>query len=99
MGKKTSGSSARGKQAKKSAKDTRKNKIDFSDIPELTDEQLKQMKRIGRPLLGMTQRQLISIRIDPNVLEEIKKKAKKKGKKYQTLINEILEKYVGKKAA
>lgn len=74
-------------------------KIDFSDIPELTDEQLSAMKRLGRPLIGLAKRQLISIRIDPQVLNQIKKRAKKRGQRYQNLINEILANFVGKKVA
>jgi predicted DNA binding CopG/RHH family protein len=73
----------------------RKNKhseIDYSDIPEQTDADLKKFKRVGRPLIGEAPRIPISIRIDEDVLESIKKKAKKKGVPYQSLINEILKK-------
>ena len=69
-------------------------KIDFSDIPELSDDQLKQMKRVGRPLLGMSKRQLISIRMDPDVLAALKEKANDQGKRYQSLIQEVLKDYV-----
>ena len=97
MAKRSSASSAQGKRAKKNAKNTKADKdIDFSDIPELTDEQLKGMKRMGRPLLGLANRQLISLRVDPDILLELKKQAKKKGKGYQTLINEILAQFVNK---
>lgn len=68
--------------------------IDFSDIPALTPEQLKKMKRVGRPLLGPGPRKAIHIRLDPEVLEKLKIKAKKKGIPYQSLINEILKKAV-----
>ena len=57
------------------------------------------MKRVGRPPLGTDARQLIAIRIDPEVLEKIRKAASKVGKGYQTLINEILAKYANKKSA
>ena len=30
--------------------------IDYSDIPELTDEQLKKFKRVGRPLFRLQKR-------------------------------------------
>ena len=31
-------------------------KIDYSDIPELTDQQLKQARRVGRPRTGKAKR-------------------------------------------
>ena len=98
MGRKSTGLLTRDTRAKRNARIIPDSKIDFSDIPELTDEQLKEMKRPGRPLLGDSHRQMIAIRIDPVVLEKIKKRAKRDGKGYQTLINEILGKFV-KKAA
>lgn len=68
--------------------------IDFSDIPELRDDQLKKFKRRGRPVLGESPRKAISIRIEESVLERIKNKARKKGIAYQSLINDILKKAV-----
>jgi len=68
--------------------------IDFSDIPELTDEQLSQFKRRGRPVIGESPRKAISIRIDEGVLDKLKSKAKKTGVAYQSLINEILKKAI-----
>lgn len=67
--------------------------IDFSDIPELSDEQLRAMRRMGRPPIGKSARRLIAIRIDPRVLEEVKKEAKQRDIGYQTLINDILAKH------
>jgi uncharacterized protein (DUF4415 family) len=99
MAKKSSESSVRGARVRKSRKPIPDRKIDFSDIPELSDEQLRSMKRIGRPLLGASPRQMIAVRIDQEVLSKIRREAKKKGTGYQTLINEILAKYVLKKAA
>ncbi len=99
MGKKSTASSARGLRAKKNVRPIPDSQIDFSDIPELTDEQLKEMKHPGRPLLGYARRQMIAIRIDPIVLKKLKTYADKKGKGYQTLINEILGKFVKKAAA
>ena len=99
MAKKSTGSSARGSRAKRNAKYIPDSQIDFSDIPELTDEQLKEMKRPGRPLLGNSPRMMIAIRIDPTTLKKLKAYADKKGKGYQTLINEILGKFVKKEAA
>jgi uncharacterized protein (DUF4415 family) len=68
--------------------------IDFSDIPELTPTQLKKARRVGRPLIGSAPRKDIHIRLDPDVLDKLKAKAKKKGVKYQSLINEILKKAI-----
>ena len=49
-----------------------KRKIDFSDIPELSDEQLARMRRVGRPPLGRSARTAISVRVDPEVLSRLK---------------------------
>lgn len=69
--------------------------IDYSDIPALSDEQLKNMKPVtGRPWLGESPRVPISVRIESDVLKGLKKKAKKMKIGYQTLINEILKKAV-----
>lgn len=98
MAQRKSASSAREKQAAKKEKSTQK-KTDFSDIPELSDDQLQSMKRVGRPPLGNSSRQLIALRVDPDILEELRKIAKKAGQGYQTLINDVLKKYVDKKSA
>ncbi len=73
-------------------------KIDFSDIPESTDEELGRAVRIGRPTTGNA-KQLIAIRIAPRLLAKIRKLAAKKNKPYQTFLHELLENAVGKKAA
>lgn len=65
--------------------------IDFSDIPELSDEQLKRMRRVGRPATAMA-KQLIAIRLSPRLLQALGKIAAKQSKPYQTLIHELLEK-------
>ena len=64
MRKKRSASSARGKRVAKSVKHILDSQIDFSDIPEATNEQLKRMRRVGRPSTGMA-KQLIAIRLSP----------------------------------
>ena len=74
-------------------------KIDFSDIPELSDEQLRAMKRVGRPPLGDAARQLIAIRVDATVLEQFRKEARRRGIGYQTLMHEVLAKHAAKGAA
>lgn len=76
--------------AKSARRTPRARKIDFSDIPERSDAELRTMKRVGRPPLGSSARQLIAIRIDPEVLRWTKREAKRRGVGYQTLINEIL---------
>jgi len=90
------GSSARVKRAAKKDKHFQPpdSEIDFSDIPELTDEELAGMTRIGRPLLGDSARHMIAIRIDPGVLEKLRKEADRRHTGYQTLINEVLAKWV-----
>lgn len=97
MAKRRSASSARGKAAAKSAKHTPDHEIDFSDIPESTDEELKRARRVGRPVSGNA-KQLIAIRIDPRLLATLRRLATKQDKPYQTLIHELLEK-AAKKAA
>lgn len=98
MAKKPFASLARGKRAAKSVKPILDHEIDFSDIPESSDEELKRAKRVGRPSTGRA-KQLIAIRIDPKLLERLKKIASKQKKPYQTLIHELLEKSSFKKAS
>ena len=73
---------------------TRTRKSDFSDISELSTEQLRAMRRVGRPPIGKQARQLIAIRLDPRVIDEFRKEAKRRNLGYQTLINEVLAKHV-----
>lgn len=88
--KKSRGSSARGGQAGKRGKDTKRRKIDFSDIPELSEKQLSSMRRVGRPPIGAEPKKLIAIRLDPKILGWVRKTAEEKGLPYQSLINDIL---------
>ena len=83
---------------KRTAKIIPDSQIDFSDIPEFTDSQRRQMKRPGRPLLG-SPRTLIAIRVENDILERLKNRAKLRRLGYQTLINEVLGKYVQRKKA
>jgi predicted DNA binding CopG/RHH family protein len=71
--------------------------IDFSDIAEATDAQLRRMRRVGRPSSGMA-KQLIAIRLAPRLLAQLRKMAAKQGKPYQTLIHELLEKAASRAA-
>jgi uncharacterized protein (DUF4415 family) len=91
---KRSESSARDARAATKERRTRARKIDFSDIPETFPEQLRAMRRVGRPPIGTHARQLIAIRLDPRVIDEFRKEAKRRNLGYQTLINEVLAKHV-----
>ncbi|MEN9844946.1 MAG: hypothetical protein RIS36_93 [Pseudomonadota bacterium] len=66
-------------------------KIDFSDIPEISDQQLKSARRVGRPPTGRA-KQLIALRVSPALLAKLKRMAKRNKMPYQTLIHELLEK-------
>ena len=74
-------------------------RIDFSDIPDSSPEQLKAMRRVGRPPLGDEPRQLIAIRVDPGVLDQFRREARRRRVGYQTLINEVLAQHVRKDVA
>ncbi len=72
--------------------------IDFSDIPESTADELKRAARIGRPTTGHA-KQMIAFRIAPTLLAKIRKLAAKKQTPYQTLLHELLEDAVDRRAA
>jgi uncharacterized protein (DUF4415 family) len=98
MMRKRSGSSARGARPRKSAKRTSADAIDFSDIPESTDAELKRAHRVGRPRTGHA-KQLIALRISPQLLAQLRRLAAEQDKPYQTLIHDILEKAAGHKVS
>ena len=91
-------SSARGARAAGSARRTTR-KIDCSDIPDSSPKQLRAMRRVGRPPLGDEPRQLIAIRVDPGVLDQFRKEARRRRVGYQTLINEVLAQHVRRDVA
>ena len=91
---KRSESSAHGERVGRKERRTRTRKIDFSDIPEASPEQLRRMRRVGRPPIGEQARQLIAIRLDPRVIDAFRKEAKRRNVGYQTLINEVLAEHV-----
>ena len=95
---KRSASSARDARAGVNARRTAR-RINFSDIPEASATQLGAMRRVGRPPLGATARQLIAIRLDATVLARFRKEARRRGVGYQTLINEVLAEHVRKDVA
>ncbi|MBM4123081.1 MAG: BrnA antitoxin family protein [Nitrospira sp.] len=88
--KKLSDSSVQGWRIARKRSATKRRKIDYSDIPPLSDEQLASMRRVGRPPLGDEPRQLIAIRLDPTVLRWLRAVAAKRRVPYQTLINDLL---------
>ena len=98
MTKRRSGLSARATRGGKSAKLIPYRQIDFSDIPESTDEELQRARRVGRPKTGRPTRQLIAIRIDPFLLNRLRALAAKQKKPYQTFIHELLEKAAARAA-
>ena len=98
MAKKSSGLSARAVRAARSAKHIPDSEIDFSDIPESTDAELRRARRVGRPVTGKA-KHLIAIRIAPRLLAQLRRLAAKQSKPYQTLIHELLERATNKKIA
>lgn len=97
---KRSASSARGKRVAKNERGTAAAPdIDFSDIPDASTEQLRVMRRVGRPPIGAAARQLIAIRLDPDVLKRLRAEAKRRNVGYQTLINRVLADYAGSDVA
>lgn len=72
--------------------------IDFSDIPESTPDELRRAVRIGRPASGNA-KQMIAFRIAPSLLAKIRKLAAKRETPYQTLLHELLEEAMDKRAA
>ena len=93
---KPSASSLRAPRAKGSARQPPDSEIDFSDLPELTDEQLSRLRPVGRPPVGDAAKKSIAIRINPNLLAKLRSMAARKHVPYQTLIHDILEKSVAR---
>jgi uncharacterized protein (DUF4415 family) len=91
MAKKRSASLARVPRAAKNDKPIPDSQIDFTDIPESTDQELTKARRVGRPKTGRPQRQMIALRIDPGLLKKLRDLAAKREKPYQTFIHELLE--------
>ena len=65
--------------------------IDFSDIPELREDELAGARKVGRPPHGESAKQLIALRVDPDLLRRLRVVASSKGLPYQTFIHRILE--------
>jgi uncharacterized protein (DUF4415 family) len=79
-----------GRQAGRSVRHIPDRGIDFSDIPEATNLELRRARRVGRPCSGEAKR-LIAIRIHPRVLAKLRRMAQQQKKPQQTLIHKILE--------
>jgi uncharacterized protein (DUF4415 family) len=73
-------------------------KIDFSDAPESTDAELKKARRVGRPKSGRPPKHLIAIRIDPLLLQKLRKMASQRHMPYQSLIHRLLDQAAGRAA-
>jgi uncharacterized protein (DUF4415 family) len=58
--------------------------IDYSEIPELTDDFFK------KAVLWHGNKKQVTLRIDPDIIDFFKKQ----GKGYQSMINAVLRKYV-----
>ena len=90
-------SSARGGRPGKNEKHMPDRRVDFFDIPESTDAELKRTRRVGRPRTSQA-KQLIAIRISPRLLAQIRRRAAKLSRPYQTFIHELLEKAAARAA-
>ena len=90
MAPRRSASSALAKPHAKTARPMLDGRIDFSDIPESSDEELGRARRVGRPATGRA-KQLIAIRLDPRLLADLRQLAARQRKPYQTLVHELLE--------
>ena len=90
--------SAQGAGRSANAKRIKDKDIDFSDIPESTPDELKRAVRIGRPATGKA-KHMIAFRIEPGLLARIRKMAAKRDTPYQTLLHDLLEDAVDRKAA
>ena len=90
MARKRLGLSAQGRRRAKSAKHIPDSEIDFSDIPEFTDEELARARPVGRPRIA-NPKKLMAIRLSPKLIDDLKKLARRRKRKYQTLLHELLE--------
>ena len=67
----------------------------FSDDKLVTSKAIEKKLdvKLGRPFMDPKfKKKNVTLKLNPVLIEKLKKKAKKSGKPYQTLINEILEK-------
>src|SRR5260370_1483999 len=97
MPRKSFASSARVRRPAKNARPMPDSKLDLSDIPESTDAELRRARRVGRPSSGNA-KQLIAIRIAPQLLPQLRRMAANQSKPYHTLPHAPLEKTPSKVA-
>ena len=96
---KRSVSSARAARVVRSAQRTPSRRLISRIFRTRRPQQLRAMRRVGRPPLGERSRQLIAIRLDPDVLDEFRKEARRRRVGYQTLMNEALAEHIRKDVA
>ena len=65
-------------------------RIDFTDIPTSSNEDLRRARGGGRATTGRA-KQLIAIRFDPRRLADLRRLAARQRTPYQTLMHEMLE--------
>jgi uncharacterized protein (DUF4415 family) len=70
--------------------------IDFSDIPELTDEQLKAMRPTREliPALSGSSKEAVTVQLDSDIVQFLKSRADAIDANLQTLINATLRDYM-----
>src|SRR5579863_1484220 len=98
MKKKRFASSASARRAARNPRPMPDSRIDFSDIPESSTQELRRARRVGRPKSAFA-KQLIAIRIDPRLLVRLRELARHREIPYQTLIHELLEKAAKREVA
>lgn len=79
------------------ARKSRDEEIDFSDIPELSDDQIKKIKKVGRPVKGVSKRKRVSVSFDPFWAKPFEAIAEIEGENKNNLINLFVERYVKNK--
>ena len=97
MDRKRSGSSAHGKPVAGNGGPIPDRELDFSDIPDSTEAELRRARRLGQSR-QKNAKQLILIRIDPKLLTLIRKLASQQGQSYQAMIHALLERATKKVA-
>lgn len=68
------------------------NKVDTKSLKKPSKKEQKQFKKAAREFLKKETK--MNIRIDPFELNQIKKRAKKEGLKYSTLVKSVIHKYI-----
>ena len=90
MARKRYASSARGRRAARNAKPTPDHKLDFSDIPESTDQELARARSVGRSGSDRAP-YLMAVRLTPRLLNSLRKLAAKRHQPCDALIPDLLK--------